>query len=106
MEISNRKLQPKKSFKNWVWSVLGSIWEGFGTLWALFWTLLATLGSFFWRSKPNFYEAWVQDKLQEAFWVDFGLILGRFRESWGRFGRVLGGFGLSKMKLLCHMVVS
>ena len=65
---------------------MGSIWEGFGTVWGLFWALLGVFGSLFWSSKLNFFQAWVQDELQEAFWMDFGSL-------WEGFGTVLGGLG-------------
>ena len=70
-------------------TVLGSIsmiWEGFGTVWDLFWALLDAFWLFFWSSKLNFFQAWVQDELQEAFWMDFGWL-------WEGFGTVLGGLG-------------
>ena len=66
--------------------VLGSIWERFGTLWGIFWPLLDAFWLFFWRSKSYLFKALVQDELQEAFWVDFGLLLEGF-------GRLLGGGG-------------
>ena len=94
------KHTPKNQSKTGFGRVLGSIWGGFGTLWALFWALLAALGSVLWPSKPTFYEPSVQDRLQGAFWIDFGSILERFGERCGRFGRVLGGLRLSKFKLL------
>ena len=67
-------------------TVLGSIWEGFGTVWALFWVLLGAFCPFFWSSKLNLFQAWVQDELKRPFgWIlgRFGKILGRF---WERFG--------------------
>ena len=41
----------------------------------------------------------IEDRLQEAFWIDFGSILGGFGKGfgrvWGRLGRDLGAFGSS-----------
>ena len=71
----------------------------FGEILDLFWTLSGAFGRFFLPSKPNFYKALVQHGLQEAFWIDFG-------RGWRGFGCVLGEFGLSKLKLLRHMVIS
>ena len=61
----------------------------------------APLGVFFGggHSKLNFYEALVQHELKETFWIDFG-------KGWARFGCVLVEMGLSKLKLLRHMVIS
>ena len=79
--------------------VLGSIWEGVGTLWGVCWPLLGASWPFFARSKSSFFLDWVQDRLQEAFWVDFGSIWGRFGEDFGRvwvdLGSILGGFSVS-----------
>ena len=77
---------------------MASIWEGSGRVWGVSWALLGALGLFFRRSKTYFVKALVQDGLQEAFWIDFGAILGGFGEVLGRiltnfwmdFGR-LGG---------------
>ena len=65
--------------------VWGSIWEGFGTLWGLLWALLGGSWPFFGRSKSYLVRAWLQDELQEAFWMDFGSL-------WEGFGTVLGRF--------------
>ena len=77
---------------------MASIWEGSGRVWGVSWALLGALGLFFRRSKTYFFKALVQDGLQEAFWIDFGAILGGFREVLGRiltnfwrdFGRIGG----------------
>ena len=90
MQIWIRKIKTKNRSKDRFGSVLGSIWEGFGALWGLFWALLAAFGPFFWRSKPNFYKALVQDGLQEAFWMDSGSIWGGFGEDLGRSWEDLG----------------
>ena len=75
------------------------MWDGFGTLWDVFWALWGVSWSFFGRSKSSFFLAWVQDGLQEAFWVDFGSIWGRFGKDFGRvwvdLGSILGGFSVS-----------
>ena len=65
--------------------VLGSIWEGLGSLWAGFWPLLGAFCLPFGRSRPYLFQALLQNELQEAFWMDFGLLLEGF-------GKVLGGF--------------
>ena len=78
---------------------MGFIWEGFGTVLGLFWALLGDFCSYFGRSKYSFFQAWLQDGLQKAFWVDFGSIWGRFGEDFGRvwvdLGSILGGFSVS-----------
>ena len=78
---------------------MGSIWEGVGTLWGVCWPLWGASWPSFARSKSNFFLDWVQDRLQEAFWVDFGSIWGRFGEDFGRvwvdLGSILGGFSVS-----------
>ena len=57
-------------------------------------------------SKPNFNKALVQNEFQKTFRIDLGSILGGFWAGWGGFGKLLGRFGLSKLKPLRHMVVS
>ena len=74
----------------------------FESLWGDFEPFLDTLGHLwvlFLPSKPNFYKALVQHGLQEAFWIDFGRVQGRF-------GCVLVAVGLSQLKLLHHVVIS
>ncbi len=82
--------------KNGFGRVLGSIWEGVGALRAVFWPLLGAFWPFFGRSKSHLFKALVQDELQEAFWMDFGLLLECFGKVFGgilgRFGVDLGGF--------------
>ena len=63
---------------------MASIWEGSGRVWGVSWALLGALGLFFRRSKTYFFKALVQDGLQEAFWIDFGAVLGGFGEGFGR----------------------
>ena len=70
--------------------VLGSILEGFGAIWAIFWPLLGAFWSLLECSKLSFFQAWAQDGVQKAFWIDFVSILGGFGEG---LGRDLGGFG-------------
>ena len=87
--------------------VLGSFWEGSGKVWGVSWALLGASWPFFGRSKSNFFLALVQDRLQEAFCIDFGSILGRFWKVWGGFGEcfgnVLGGLG-EALALLGHIL--
>jgi len=98
MQISNRKRQARKSPQIAFRRVLGSIWEGFGAVWGLFWALLGASGPFFGPSRSSFYKAWVQDGLQEGFWIDFGWLLEGFGRVWGRIweglGRILANFGM------------
>ena len=72
--------------------VLGSIWEGLGTLWAGFGPLLGACCLLFGRSEGYLFKASAQNEFQEAFWMDFGLLLEGFW-FWGGFVKVLGGFG-------------
>ena len=65
--------------------VLGSIWEGLGTFWGAFWALLGASWPLFGLSKSNFFPVWVQDALQEGFWIYLEPILAGF-------GRDLEGF--------------
>ena len=65
--------------------VLGSIWKGLGSLWAGFWSLLGAFCLPFRRSNRYLFKVLVQNDLQKAFWMDFGLLLAGF-------GKVLGGF--------------
>ena len=71
---------------------MGSIWERFGTVWAVFWALLGAFSPFFWCSKLIFFQPWVQDGVQEAFWIDFGSILEGSGSIWGTFSKGLAGF--------------
>ena len=79
------KKRPRDDLKNRFGRVLGSIWEGLGSLWAGFWPLLGAFCLPFGRSRPYLFQALLQNELQEAFWMDFGLLLEGF-------GKVLGGF--------------
>ena len=63
---------------------MGLIWEGVGTVWGLFGPLLGDFCSYFGRSKYSFFQAWLQDGLQKAFWVEFGRVLGGFGEDLGK----------------------
>ena len=72
------------------------ILEGDGTAWGSIWALLGAPGPFWGRSRWSFFEALVQNELQEAFWRDLGWVWGGFGTDFGRiwqgFGKVLGGF--------------
>ena len=75
----------------------GGFWEGLGLHSARFWTvlgfswaLLAASWPFFGRLKSNFFRALAQDGLQEAFWIDLGLILEGIWEDLGRIWEDLG----------------
>ena len=70
--------------------VLGSIWEGSGSVCGVSWALLGPSWPFFGRSKASFFKALIQDRLQEAFWIDFGSILGGFGEGFGSIWKLLG----------------
>ena len=85
-EVCSAKKASKNRTKIGFGRVWGSIWEGFGTLLGLLWALLGGSWPFCGRSKSYIFRAWVQDELQEAFWMDFGSL-------WEGFGTVLGGLG-------------
>ena len=93
------KKRSRSHLKSRFGRVLGSIWPGFGAPWAGFGPLLGALCLLFGRSKRYLFKALVQDKLQEAFWMDsglllegFGKVLEGFREVFGRIWEDLGGF--------------
>ena len=69
---------------------MGSIWEGSGSVCGVSWALLGPSWPFFGRSKASFFKALIQDRLQEAFCIDFGSILGGF---WQGLTKDLGAFG-------------
>ena len=71
------KLHAKIGFRK----ALGSIWEGVGALWGVSWTLLGTSWLVLGRSRSSLFKALVQDRLQEAFRIDFGKVLGGFGET-------------------------
>ena len=86
MQFWSREIEAKKSPKNWIWEGLGL---HLGGVWERLWRLLGALGPFlavFGRSKASFFKALIQDRLQEAFWIEFGLILG-FLAGFGRVWR-------------------
>ena len=85
------KNRPRNSLKSRFGRVLGSIWPGFGAPWAGFGPLLGALCLLFGRSKRYLFKALVQDKLQEAFWMDSGLLLEGFGKVLEGFREVLGG---------------
>ena len=71
MQNCSKEKRPQNHSKNRIWGGLGlhlaGVWEGLGDL-------LKALGpscSFFGWSKSSFFEAWVQDELQKASWIDF-----------------------------------
>ena len=100
--MMNAKKHPEIGFD----SVLGSIWEGFGTVWGVLGALPGASWPFWGRSKSIFFQTWVQDRLQKAFWIHLGSILGRFGEhlakNLGRFRSFRPGrgqtWGLAKLK--------
>ena len=71
IQILNRK-RKSPNLPETFGMVLETIWDGFGTVLGVFWTLLGASESFFWASRSSFFQAWAQDGLQEAFWIDFG----------------------------------
>ena len=88
MQIRSRKQLQKKLALGGSWAPFG---RGLGRSGASFgrsWVLLGAVGSFLGLSKSSFFQAWVQDELQEAFWIHLESILGGFGEG---LGRVLGG---------------
>ena len=96
MQIWSGKIKAKNRLKIGFGKVLGFIWEGSGSVCGVSWALLGPSWPFFWRSKASFFKALIQDRLQEAFWIDFGSILGGFWQGLGGFDE---GFG-SIWKLL------
>ena len=70
--------------------VLGFIWEGFGGVLGLLLAALGSsldaLGAFLGRFWGALARSWGQDELQEAFWMDFGLLCEGFGTDLGRFG--------------------
>ena len=97
------RISPRKPPKNWIWAGLGlhlgRVWGALERLGATFGRILTACWTFqiisFWNNGPR----WAPRGLLDGFWIDFGRV-------WGGFGCVLGEFGLSKLKLLRHMVIS
>ena len=56
------------------------------------WALLGASVSLFERSNASFFQTWVPDGLQNAFWIDLGSILIGFGLHFGRGGKGLEGF--------------
>ena len=79
------KKRSRSRLKSRFGRILGSIWKGLGSLWAGFWSLLGAFCLPFRRSNRYLFKVLVQNDLQKAFWMDFGLLLAGF-------GKVLGGF--------------
>ena len=90
--------------------VLGGSWapfeHGLGRSGASFGRSWVLLGDLLGLQNRTFIKHW--SKMGSK--MTFGLILEGFGKGlgrvWGGFGWVLGGFGLSKLKLLRHMVLS
>ena len=76
---------------------------GFGTVLGVSWALLGASGPVFCFFRSRFFPTWVQDGLQDAFWIDFGSILGGLGRVLGGFweglGAVLEGFGLTLKRI-------
>ena len=73
------------------------IWEGLGlhlggVVWGVSWALLGASWPFFGRSKTSFLKALVQDRLQEAIWIDLGGFWEGFGRIWEGLGPHFGGF--------------
>ena len=69
----------------------------------------AGLGFFFSVQNPTCTKHWSKmgsKRLFEPILINFWKAWARFGERWGELGKVLGGFGLSKLQLLRHVVVS
>ena len=64
-----------------------------GKLWDVLGRLLGAFGPFRGCSKSSFFRAWAQDGPQEAFGIDFGVILEGSGRVLGGFGKVLARFG-------------
>ena len=92
MQILSGKKKATKCLKTWIWEglglYLGKVSDGLGRL-------FGTFGGFFtvfWCSKLIFFQPWVQDGVQEAFWIDFGSILEGSGSVLGTFSKGLAGF--------------
>ena len=83
LPIWNGKLQTKKSIKSRIWKTLGfhsgMVWGHLGRLLDALGSRLAVLRALQIKS----FQAWVQDELQKACWVDFAKICGRFGDGFG-----------------------
>ena len=83
MQNMLRKKIIPKTLEKWIRDglglYLGGVWDDLGPLEGALWALLGC-------SWASFGRSWGQDELQEAFWMDFGLL-------WEGFGTVLGRFG-------------
>ena len=90
MQFSSGKKRSTKWPEKWIWKGLGlhlgEVWDALGHLLATFGRILVVFG----RSKSYLFKALVQDELQEAFWVDFGLLLEGFGRLLGRVGNEFG----------------
>ena len=97
MLISSGKKRDTNWLKKWIWEglglYLGGVWDALGSLLGASWPALGP-------SKWSFFKTLVQDKLQEATWIDFGSILEGFGEGFGRswedFAQFWKGLGPSK----------
>ena len=105
-EFGVGKKSQKNRLKIGFGTVLASFWEGSGKVWGVSWALLGASWPFFGRSKSNFFLALVQDRLQEAFCIDFGSIWGRFWKVWGGFGECFGRFGGSFGTAGAHSLIN
>ena len=89
-DLQPEQNKPQNYSKIWIGRVLGSIWGGFGRLWAVLGPLWGAFWLFVGRSKSYLCKTLVQHWLQEAFWIDFGSILGRAGEDLGNSWEDLG----------------
>ena len=67
----------------------------------------ARLGLFFGVQNPTCTKHWSKmgsKRFFEPILINFWKAWARFGERWGKLGKVLGGFGLSKLQLWCHVV--
>ena len=93
MQISSWKGNATKCLKKWIWDGLGlhlrGVWDRLGRLLDALRRLLAGFGVFWACSKWDFCKALVQDRLQEATWIDLGSILEGFLEGfWEDFAQL------------------
>ena len=101
MQICNHKqTNPKSARKSDLGGSWGSIWEGFGTLRAVMGPLLGAFWLLVGRSNSYLLKTWVQDGLQEAFWMAFESILGGFGPLLDTLGRLWAFFLAFKPELL------
>ena len=93
MQIWNWKIKAKKSLQIWILESLGLHLERFGVTLGRLLDALGCLLVVFWSLKAKFLQAWVQDGIQDSFWIHLGFILEGFGKVLAGCGKHLGMFG-------------